>query len=1073
MIDMLLMAAVLMAVTGCKEGHHDDDEDEEVIENVLDCITDEELDSYDADMPLTAGGGHSQPFTIHPMDGVTISAPAGAFDMNPDIHVSVASGEQLQAADERLAEMMPDREVLWAYDIDAGLPSDSVLPGKYSVQIDLNKLGIPKELQPTISLVRMDDKGHLQLINSRVKKGVIHYEACQNSLIVICGSIALAVLIPVGFANGALALPVRAKMKLDAWIDAGFPVGFWNKTDLMEVPVKDVNGDFNVLFQYGKTERGNSFKVYVEKTKRLEKRLAKLKKDAQEQYDKEHPAKLFTWMENAEAVRKRRVGRESLYYQLVREDETIQELVDDPDLELPKSVQDVIKATKLANRFSLDTLGLGMKPLSYTYNVYLVPSKEIGDAKTCAKFQPLIALGGKILVNYDCYLKGEKKKKTYDTSKMTATSVTMAHEIGHAYENEYITSVLVSDLQFFEAIGSVTEHWFAAWMKKKGYLNIDDTESAEAMKLFKYSYREDKQMLAWPLGIDYPNKETIAVDDPKTFGGYMLGDLVQYLCDNKKKVTFDRIMTHYAYNKSFVRNMKDIFGIENDRDMAILYEKFCMKYMPEIVSMQDVWRDQTQGKGHLIPSVGLTPELCVKRITDLGHNGTTKAHPFAVKTVKINTKADRPYTLFTVPSEPVKVQTMKFTFLEGKSMKQAKNILKLEPCVKDSIPKENHAAIFFCPDIEQVTMDREYYFDIVALYQPEHKPVVKGESKDGEGLNILLPDAPNPKLTAMKYLSGMQIAVVNRATKNSKTFNVPLSLCGKEVKVPFSAIGITDPDGNINITVCSRWYYEDKNGNGYFSPATKRTVYTQKDGNQQQTGQQNETEGAEQEFTDYNNENAEEDLGEVVIDADYVLIAMGTQHRSHGFFMEYAEGHDGADVKAHVLVKGRTATITIPSHRTYHSEPENKGKSNISFEGFTIKVKCSVERQDNRISVTPDMSTVQVSPASVSMDGTGTWWNEKDFDETVKITETIKSVVTWKRDQNQSIESIVIPLDGFGNVHIDYDKSKKKGDLYLDIVAHERYSRQTTYTGQSNQFSGTPYEGDEDTYFEIMARIKE
>ena len=111
---------------------------------------------------------------------------------------------------------------------------------------------------------------------------------------------------------------------------------------------------------------------------------------------------------------------------------------------------------------------------------------------------------------------------------MNATSVTMAHEIGHAYENEYITSVFVSDLQFFEAIGSVTEHWFAAWMKKKGYLKIADTESEEAMQMFQYCYRDGKQMLAWPLGIAYPKTETIGLDAPKTFGGYMLGDSLPY-----------------------------------------------------------------------------------------------------------------------------------------------------------------------------------------------------------------------------------------------------------------------------------------------------------------------------------------------------------------------------------------------------------------------------------------------------------------------------------------------------------------------------------------------------------------
>ena len=40
----------------------------------------------------------------------------------------------------------------------------------------------------------MDDKGRLQQINTRVKKGVIRCDACQNSVFVVVGSVALAIL---------------------------------------------------------------------------------------------------------------------------------------------------------------------------------------------------------------------------------------------------------------------------------------------------------------------------------------------------------------------------------------------------------------------------------------------------------------------------------------------------------------------------------------------------------------------------------------------------------------------------------------------------------------------------------------------------------------------------------------------------------------------------------------------------------------------------------------------------------------------------------------------------------------
>ena len=52
--------------------------------------------------------------------------PTVFFDVVKVMFISmgiVASGRQLEEAEERLAEMMPYHEVLWAYDIDAGLPS--------------------------------------------------------------------------------------------------------------------------------------------------------------------------------------------------------------------------------------------------------------------------------------------------------------------------------------------------------------------------------------------------------------------------------------------------------------------------------------------------------------------------------------------------------------------------------------------------------------------------------------------------------------------------------------------------------------------------------------------------------------------------------------------------------------------------------------------------------------------------------------------------------------------------------------------------------------------------------------
>lgn len=949
-VQWLMLALMVCLVVACKGGR--DGDDEEKHECILNRVTDKELNSFNPDIPLTKGSGQSEAFTMHPLEEMTISAPAGAFDQNPDIHVSVASGQQLQAAEDRLAELMPDHELLWGYDIDAGLPSDSVLPGKYTVKIDLNKLDIPEQLQYAIRIVRMDDKGNLLQLNSRVKDGIIRYEACQNS--VVLTTILSGVLIGLtawGVYDGSIGLPVRLKMSVHS--------------DLMQVPVTDAFGNFNVLFRYSQTENGDRAKEYYAKNDELEKRLAVLEKQAKNDYDNEHPTKsYFQWMENPEEKRKRRVGREELFYKLVSADAEVKRLVQDPDIELPRSVLDVIKATRLANRFSRDTLGLGMKPLSYTYNVYLVPQSEMGkdEESTQAKFVPMmywrnrldspipipkaVDQWGYILVSYDSYLKKAGDKYTYNPKNLDATCVTMAHEISHAFECEYVHCVWVTNTLFFEAIGSVTEHWFTAWMKKKGYIDIEDTESEDAMKRFEYADRDKKQLLAWPLQLEYPNKKKfMGVKIPEMWGGYMLGDLVQFLCDNKKKVSFNEIMTNYAYNKTFLQDLKDIFGIKSSSEFGELYTKFCFKFMPEIFKSQQGLSDKNLLKLHYKH----TPTDCVVRLKDFGLNGTNKAYPFAVKVTQFATPIDNPpYSLVAVPSKKVYDHELMFTFLEGDSLQPTKESLFIAPCEK-KYERRAQVAIIYREFARVPTFDNDYYIDIVALYQPK-EPKVLGPTKDGTGINVHTGDKPAAKLLEdpkNPYVTGMQMVVINNKTGKKKIFNIPLEQCGQEVKIPLASIGITKA-GDIDISLRTRWYYEKKYGKTYYSPATERVNYKKQKAQEEQiqTTEPEPSPGDEQtetnkEFDNVHGEDVSKDLGDAAMTKEFRLIdgSYGGYHYYYANPAYHPKDMPLLVVHATAKVEDGQFTITVPTH-TYQTDFRAK----TQVQGFTITGKYIVKR---------------------------------------------------------------------------------------------------------------------------------
>ena len=779
-------------------------------------------------------------------------------------------------------------------------------------------------------------------------------------------------------------------MTLQAWIDAGFIDSFYGKDDMVCIPVEDDFGNFTVVFRYSETECKEKTKVYIEKTKQLQNRMEELETEAKDLYDKDHPLKLQapisiadTWREDPGDEMMRRAGRRRIFLDMAKKDSLVQALIKDPDIQLPPSVENVIKATKLANRFSRDPKGLGMKALSYEFNVFLVSSATIDDKKTWAKFEPLPSIGGRILVNFDCYLSSKNGKTTFIRENFDPLCVTMAHEIGHAFENEYVVSSAFTDKRFFEAIGSVTEHWFAAWLKAKGLTDIADTESGEAMKHFKYAYRESKQLLAWPLEKDFPNElfggsaEILQESDPPTNGGYMLGDLIQFLCDHKKKVNFDQMMMGYAYNKTFVQNLKDIFGIASSQEMAKLYEQFCWKFMPEIAKAQFMFQWSGTDLKRIIPEQTFKPALPVHRVKVIGHEGTATAYPYTVKIVKISSEDNKktPYSLFAVPSANIKTPTIKFTFLEGDSMQQVKNRLFTQPCAK-KYTADAYAALFYRPGIEKLSLVPDYYIDIIALYQPKTLPKVLGETKDGGGLNINTGEAANEKLVKFKYITGMQIAVINNTTKTNKTFFVPLEKCGKTIKIPYSSIGVKDPE-NIDIAIRSRWYYENEEKHRYFSPATERVNYKREKQRKDtktpdKVEDDNDTDDSDNSDFKSNMERVSDDKGPILITRKFKIDLLESHHR-HNYTL-YDEAYQ---VYATLEIKKDYFSLKVPAHTI--ALKGQYGKTTTSIPSFSISGKCKVDIEHNEIQydnsdlrITPNSFTIHSSQTESSENSKGT-----------------------------------------------------------------------------------------------------
>ena len=206
--------------------------------------------------------------------------------------------------------------MLFAYDLDAGLPPDSVIPGKYTVSINLEKHGIPEELYPYFVMYRVAGDGSLQPLNVKIKGRTATYMASQNSVTLAGIATLFAILGPIAYVAYANypAITMTARHLADRGV---FPSDWWKEDAVCEY-VPDDFGNFYVCYRYSMTENYRKKEDYVKKKKELQKLIKEIRQEAKEKYDNEHPrtaverdaeaaARFFG--NNDYAVEERRIGR--------------------------------------------------------------------------------------------------------------------------------------------------------------------------------------------------------------------------------------------------------------------------------------------------------------------------------------------------------------------------------------------------------------------------------------------------------------------------------------------------------------------------------------------------------------------------------------------------------------------------------------------------------------------------------------------------------------------------------------------------------------------------------------------
>ena len=125
---------------------------------------------------------HSRPVDITPVEGIRITAEEGQlFDDTVLSFTPIEEdpdGRIMAAYDELRDEGM---YVVGAWEADAGLNGDQALPGEYTVEFDLETLGIPEEMYEYVRIFRLSDDNELTQYASTLNGKTLSYTSYKNT----------------------------------------------------------------------------------------------------------------------------------------------------------------------------------------------------------------------------------------------------------------------------------------------------------------------------------------------------------------------------------------------------------------------------------------------------------------------------------------------------------------------------------------------------------------------------------------------------------------------------------------------------------------------------------------------------------------------------------------------------------------------------------------------------------------------------------------------------------------------------------------------------------------------------
>lgn len=535
-----------------------------------------------ADVPA----GNSKAFSIKPIEGITISAEENALDKDRDIKLDILSDEEYLDCVDSLDEIIsPAETIVGAYELDAGLADDELMPGNIRMSFDLEELGIVQDMYNNVNIYRIDDEGKWYEYAMELDGKNAVTESNQNSIIAVTlvtlvSAFALTTAynvydylktgsIPM-FADGSCKVSLDGKTRFRIVAD---PETMKAVTEMytQETGSATEQRAYEKAIDEMRSVHGSSVDKYIKTTKRGKRTFSTKDKELMREFNSIN-SQWINALQNSDQS----------YLDAQQKLRDLEDGYTGASADEFYPVAKTVEALTMAYDFLKNEIKVTIP--NYVLRVDLTTKLEGSSGVT--EYEGSIG-------NPYC---------TFNVSTMDYIEnlpLTAAHELFHAIERRYVSKGY-ANFKFDEALAAAVEFEAYDYYEKKCTFNVERRKAMSEIYTYSdFALPMDKCAQFGNVDTSYPDGTYTA---SKIASCYPMGNFILYLKSGNPELTYSDILTKYGKlwrNGDLSKVLCEVFSI-TEKQLYNKYHSFVIyKY------------DEFYRSGIISTSSGYTPETVV------------------------------------------------------------------------------------------------------------------------------------------------------------------------------------------------------------------------------------------------------------------------------------------------------------------------------------------------------------------------------------------------------------------------------------------------------------------------------